>query len=94
MRLSLSLQKRAKQIAKPFIAQYGRAPVWVKAATWTLIALILLPDPFDWIPGLTLADEVLYASILLHLLHKYGALPDEDKRSAKDLVKEILGKNK
>lgn len=65
----------------------------MKISTWILITLIVLPDPFDWIPGITFMDEVLYASALLHLLHKYGALPEEDKKSAKDLVKEILGKD-
>jgi hypothetical protein len=78
--------------AKPHLAQYGRAPVLVKGATWVLVALIILPDPFDWIPGLTLMDELLYASVLLWLLHKYGAAAGEDKRSAKDLVNEIIGR--
>ncbi len=90
--MTLTLRKRAKQIAEPFIAQYKRSPVLVKTATWVLIALILLPDPFDWFPGLALMDEILYASILLRILHKYGALPDEDRRTAKDLVNEILGR--
>jgi uncharacterized membrane protein YkvA (DUF1232 family) len=90
----LRLTKRAKLIAEPYIAQYGRSPVLVKTATWILIALILLPDPFDWFPGIAFMDEVLYASVLLHLLHKYGALPDEEKKSAKDLVKEIFVKDK
>lgn len=90
----MTIRKRARIIAQRYTANYHRAPWWVKTITWILIALIILPDPFDWIPGLTLADEILYASILLHLLHKYGALPDEDKKSAKDLVKEILGKDR
>ncbi len=92
--MNLTLRKRAKQIAEPYIAQYDRSPVLIKTATWILIALILLPDPFDWFPGIAFMDEILYASILLHLLHKYGALPDEDKKSAKDLVNEILGRKK
>ena len=90
----MTLRKRAKRVAEPYVAQYGRSPMWVKSATWVLIALILLPDPFDWFPGIAFMDEVLYASVLLHLLHKYGALPDEEKKSAKDLVKEIFTKDK
>jgi hypothetical protein len=39
-------------------------------------------------------DELLYASVLLWLLHKYGAAAGDDKRSAKDLVNEILGRKK
>jgi uncharacterized membrane protein YkvA (DUF1232 family) len=90
----LTLRKRAKRLAEPYIAQYGRSPLWVKSATLVLIALILLPDPFDWIPGIAFLDELLYATILLRLLHRYGALPDEDRKSAKDLVTELLKKDK
>jgi uncharacterized membrane protein YkvA (DUF1232 family) len=92
--LKLSLQKRAKLIAEPYIAQYGRVPGWVKIATWVLIAMMLLPDPFDWVPGLGLLDEILYASILLGLLYKYGALPGEKKLSAKELVNDIFNKDR
>jgi len=88
----LTLKQRVKDAAKPHLAQYGRAPVLVKGATWVLVALIIIPDPFDWIPGLALMDELLYASVLLWLLHKYGAAADEDRRSAKDLVNEIIGR--
>lgn len=90
----MTLRKRAKRIAEPYVAQYGRSPVWVKSATLVLIALIILPDPFDWIPGIAFLDELLYATILLRLLHKYGALPDEDRKNPKDLVIEILGRDK
>lgn len=93
MENTLSLKQRAKRLAEPYVAQYGRVPGWVKIATWVLIALMLLPDLFDWVPGLGLLDEVLYASILLHLLYKYGGLPDEEKKSAKDLVSEIFRKD-
>ena len=88
----MTLKQRVKDAAKPHLAQYGRAPVLVKGATWVLVALIIIPDPFDWIPGLALMDELLYASVLLWLLHKYGAAAGEDKRSAKDLVNEIIGR--
>jgi hypothetical protein len=90
----LTLKQRVKDAAKPHLAQYGRAPVLVKGFVWVLVALIVIPDPFDWIPGLALMDELLYASVLLWLLHKYGAAAGEDKRSAKDLVNEILGRKK
>lgn len=92
--MNLTLAKRAKRLAEPYIAQYERSPVWVKGATLVLIGLILLPDPFDWIPGIAFLDELLYATILLRLLHRYGALPDEDRKSAKDLVTELLKKDK
>jgi uncharacterized membrane protein YkvA (DUF1232 family) len=92
--LNLTLRKRARRLAEPYIAQYGRSPLWVKSATLLLIGLIILPDPFDWIPGIAFLDELLYATILLRLLHRYGALPDEDRKSAKDLVTELLKKDK
>lgn len=88
----MKFRQRVKLIAAPYIVQYSRAPWWVKALTLTLIGLIILPDPFDWIPGIAFMDELLYAYLLLGLLHKYGAVPGEDKKSAKDLVKEILGR--
>lgn len=92
--MKLTLTKRAKRLAEPYIAQYGRSPLWVKSATLLLIGLIILPDPFDWIPGIAFLDELLYATILLRLLHRYGALPDEDRKSAKDLVTELLKRDK
>ncbi len=87
----MTLQKRAKLVAEPYIAQFGRSPKWVKSIVIILVMLILLPDPFDWFPGIAFLDELLYASLLLKLLHKYGALPNESKKTAKDLVKEIIG---
>jgi hypothetical protein len=83
---------RVRVVATPYVAQYKRAPWWVKGLTLTLIGLILLPDPFDWIPGIAFMDELLYAYLLLGLLHRYGAAPGEGKKSAKDLVNEILGR--
>jgi len=89
----MTLSQRAKRVSAPYIAQYNRSPRWVKASTILLVTLILLPDPFDWFPGIAFLDEVLYATILLKLLYKYGALPDEQKKTAKDLIKEIFEKD-
>jgi len=89
----LSLTKRAKRIAEPYIAQFGRSPWWVRSIVILLVTLILLPDPFDWFPSIAFLDELLYATLLLKLLHKYGALPHEEKKSPKDLIKEILRKD-
>jgi uncharacterized membrane protein YkvA (DUF1232 family) len=90
----LSLRKRAKEAAKPYIAQYKRAPRWVKSITIACIIWIMIPDILDLIPGLAYLDELLAATLMLKLLHKYGALPDEDEKSPKDLIMEILGKEK
>lgn len=89
----MSLTKRAKRIAEPYIAQFGRSPWWVRSIVILLVTLILLPDPFDWFPGIAFLDELLYATLLLKLLHKYGALPHEEKKSPEDLIKEILRKD-
>ena len=80
-------------MAAPYVEQYNRAPKWVKIATISCIIYLILPDPLDWIPGIGGVDEILVAGIMLKLLHKYGALPDEDHRSPKDLLKEITGKD-
>lgn len=90
----MGIRARAKEAAKPYIAQYKRAPRWVKAVTVACIVWMMIPDFFDLIPGLTYLDEFLAATLMLKLLHKYGALPDEDKKSPKDLIMEILGKEK
>lgn len=89
----MTLKERARRVGAPYVAQYNRAPRWVKAVTLLLIALILIPDPFDWFPAIAFLDELLYATILLKLLYKYGALPHEEQKSAKDLVKEIFTKD-
>lgn len=89
----MTIRQRAKRIADPYIAQYKRSPWWVKGLTLGLISLIILPDPFDWFPGIAFLDEVLYATLLLKLLHRYGALPDEEKKSPKDLIMEIVKKD-
>lgn len=89
----MTLGQRTKRVAEPYIAQYKRSPWWVRGLTLGLIGLIILPDPFDWFPGVAFLDEILYATLLLKLLHKYGALPDEAKTSPKDLVREILRKD-
>lgn len=89
----MTLTQRAKRVAKPYISQYRRSPRWIKVITITLILLILLPDPFDWFPGIAFLDEILYATILLKLLYRYGALPNQEEKSAKDLIKEIFEKD-
>lgn len=89
----MTFKERTRRIASPYIYQYKRSPWWVKSLTLVLIGLIILPDPFDWFPGIAFLDEVFYATLLLKLLYKYGALPHEEKKSPKDLMMEILRKD-
>lgn len=90
----MGIRQRANLAAQPYIAQYKRAPRWVKSVTIACIVWMMIPDFLDLIPGLAYLDELLAATLMLKLLHKYGALPDEDKKSPKDLIMEILGKEK
>ena len=50
-------------------------------------------DLFDILfPWMAYSDDLFLATLLLKLLHKYGGLPDEDKTTPKDLLKNILNK--
>ena len=88
----MKILKRARVAAIPYVAQYKRSPRWVKSVTVACIVWMFIPDFFDLIPGIAYLDEILAATIMLKLLHKYGALPDEDPTKPIDLVKQILGK--
>jgi uncharacterized membrane protein YkvA (DUF1232 family) len=47
-------------------------------------------DLFDVIfPWMAFSDDIFIAGVLLKLLHKYGSLPDEDRKTAKDLLLEV-----
>jgi uncharacterized membrane protein YkvA (DUF1232 family) len=35
------------------------------------------------------SDDIFIAGLLLKMLHKYGSLPEEDKKTAKDLLLDI-----
>jgi uncharacterized membrane protein YkvA (DUF1232 family) len=51
-------------------------------------------DPWDvLLPWLAWQDDILIAGLLLKLLHKYGAEPHEEFRSAKELIRELLTKD-
>jgi uncharacterized membrane protein YkvA (DUF1232 family) len=88
----MTILQRARRAAVPYIAQYKRSPRWVKSVTVACIVWMFIPDIFDLIPGIAYLDELLAATIMLKLLHRYGALPNEDSTRPMDLVKEILGK--
>jgi uncharacterized membrane protein YkvA (DUF1232 family) len=58
------------------------------------VAYLIVPiDLFDiLLPWMAFSDDLFIAGLLLKLLHKYGSLPDEDKTTAKDLLKQIFKK--
>lgn len=51
-------------------------------------------DPWDvLLPWLAWQDDLFIAGVLLKLLHKYGAAPDEEPTSAKDLLRKLFTKS-
>jgi hypothetical protein len=48
-------------------------------------------DPFDILfPWMAFSDDLFIAGILLKILHKHGGLPEEDKTSPIDLLRDIF----
>lgn len=85
---------KLRTILAPYIEQFKRSPLWVRAVAIICVTYIAIPiDPFDILfPWMAFSDDIFIAGILLKLLHKYGSLPDEDKTSPVELIKKILGK--
>lgn len=81
---------------KPYLAQLKRSPLWVKILAGLIIIYIATPiDPFDILfPWMAFSEDLFLAGVLLKLLHKYGALPDEDETTVKDLVKKLHRRHK
>lgn len=83
--------KKITKIAKPYIAQYKRSPLWVRIVTWMIIAYLVFPIHI-WdvlFPWMAFAEDLFLAGVLLKLLHKYGALPEEDRTTPKDILNQI-----
>jgi len=81
-----------RDIAKPYIAQYKRSPLWVRIVSFLIIVYIATPiDPFDILfPWMAFSEDIFLAGVLLKLLHKHGALPEEDKTTPKDIINQIV----
>jgi uncharacterized membrane protein YkvA (DUF1232 family) len=86
--------QKIKEIIRPYRNQFKRSPIWVKITVMICLVYIAIPiDLFDILfPWMAYSDDLFLATLLLKLLHKYGGLPDEDKTTPKDLLKQILGK--
>ncbi len=86
--------RKIKKIAKPYINQFQRSPLWVKAVAVLCLMWLLMPiDPWDILfPWFAFHDDIFFATILLKLLHKYGGLPDEDPTTPRDIVKKLVHK--
>lgn len=85
-----------RDVAKPYIAQYKRSPTWVKAVSFLIVIYIATPvDPFDILfPWMAFSEDLFLAGVLLKLLHKYGSLPEEDRTTPKDIIKQIRDQRK
>ena len=86
--------QKIKEIIRPYRNQFKRSPIWVKIIVTICLVYIAIPiDLFDILfPWMAYSDDLFLATLLLKLLHRYGGLPDEDKTTPKDLLKQILGK--
>jgi uncharacterized membrane protein YkvA (DUF1232 family) len=83
---------RIKDGTRQYIAQFKRAPWWVKViATLCLTYLVIPIDPFDILfPWMAFSDDLFIAGLLLKLLHKYGSVPGDEKLTPVQLLMKIL----
>ena len=90
-----TFNERLKEAARPLRAQFRRAPAWVKVVAFICLVYILTPvDPWDvLVPWLAWQDDLFIAGVLLKLLHKYGARPEEEPTSAKELLRKLFTKS-
>lgn len=86
------MRQRIKDGMRPYVAQFQRAPRWVKALAALYIAYLVTPiDLFDVLfPWMAFSDDLFVAGLLLKLLHKYGALPADEQQTPLQLLTKIL----
>ncbi len=86
------MRQRIKDGTRQYIAQFKRAPWWVKViATLCLTYLVIPIDPFDILfPWMAFSDDLFIAGLLLKLLHKYGSVPGDEKLTPVQLLRKIL----
>ena len=77
-----------KEVAKPYIAQYKRSPLWVRVVSFIIVMYIATPiDLWDiFVPFAAYADDLFLAGILLKLLYKYGSVSGEVRTTPRDIV--------
>jgi len=84
--------KNLNQVFKPYKAQFDRCPIHIKIVAILCVMYLSVPiDPFDILfPWAAFTDDLFIAGILLKILHKHGGLPEEDKTSPIDLLRDIF----
>jgi uncharacterized membrane protein YkvA (DUF1232 family) len=90
-----TFNERFKAALQPLREQFRRAPLWVKVVAFICLVYILTPiDPWDvLVPWLAWQDDLFIAGVLLKLLHKYGARPEEEPSTAKELLRKLFTKS-
>ena len=86
--------KNLNEVFKPYKAQFDRSPIHIKIIAVLCVMYLSVPiDPFDILfPWMAFSDDLFIAGILLKILHKHGGLPEEDKTSPIDLLREIFNR--
>jgi uncharacterized membrane protein YkvA (DUF1232 family) len=84
--------KDLNQVFKPYKAQFDRSPLHIKIIAVLCVMYLSVPiDLFDILfPWAAFTDDLFIAGILLKILHKHGGLPEEDKTSPIDLLRDIF----
>lgn len=85
-----------KQTISPYIKQFHRSPIRIKIIASACLVYLAIPiDPFDVLfPWLAWQDDILIATFLLKLLHKYGSRPGETYKKPIDIIQEIRATRK
>lgn len=89
-------QNTIKQTITPYIKQFNRSPIHIKIiASVCLIYLAMPIDPFDILfPWLAWQDDILVATYLLKILHKYGSVSGETYKKPIEIIQEIRANRK
>lgn len=90
--MRVQMLERIRTGTRQYVAQFKRAPWWVKVVATLCIAYLVVPiDPFDVLfPWLAFSDDLFIATMLLKLLHKYGAVPGDEKLTPLQLLTKLL----
>ena len=84
--------KNLNQVFKPYKAQFYRCPIHIKIIAVLCVMYLSVPiDPFDILfPWMAFTDDLFIAGILIKILHKHGGLPEEDRTTPRDLLRDIF----
>jgi uncharacterized membrane protein YkvA (DUF1232 family) len=84
--------KNLNEVFRPYKSQFDRCPIHIKIIAILCVMYLSVPiDPFDILfPWMAFSDDLFIAGILLKILHKHGGLPEEDKTSPIELLRDIF----